>query len=102
MFKGIYMSHLKFLNDQIRLHEAATLRTGDIKLASESNPNSESPSAQMTQQKHTDKRAVSSRAAFTAAHTPTNTATKPQAKPLLAPKPKMTVLKPVTQLKPKI
>ena len=96
------MSRLKFLNDQIREHEAATLRTGDIKLASESEHSARSPSAQQSQQKHSDKRAVSSRAAHAAAHAPANTAAKPQAKPLLMPKPKMTALKPAAQLKPKI
>lgn len=96
------MSQIKDLNTKLREHEAATLRTGDIKLASESEPISRSPSAQQSQQKHSDKRAVSSRAAFTAAHAPSNTATKPQAKPLLMPKPKMTALKPAAQLKPKI
>jgi hypothetical protein len=96
------MSQFKDLNDKLREHEAATLRTSDIKLASEGEHSSRSPSALQSQQKHSDKRAVSSRAAHTAAHAPTNTTAKPQAKPLLMPKPKLTALKPAAQLKPKI
>ena len=76
--------------------------TNDIDFIKADEYSSRSPSAQQSQQKHSDKRVVSSRAAFTAAHSPTNTAAKPQPKPLLAPKPKMTALKPAAQLKPKI
>ena len=102
--EGIYMSKIKDLNERLSEHEPATLRTGELKLASEEASNPRSPSAMQSQQKHSDKQSYSSHAASNRAHAPVNTMAKPKPqvhvlKPL-APRPLLQPLKPMAPMKP--